>query len=52
MKLTKRNLKLAWKHRAFLWKYRRAIRHRRQIGWSAAAAGALVAGMIIRRRVA
>jgi hypothetical protein len=50
MKLTKRNLKFAWKHRAFLWKYRNLIRRRREIGGMAAAAAAVGIGMMVKRR--
>jgi hypothetical protein len=50
MKLTKRNVKLAWKYRGFIWKYRKLIRHRREIGGIAAAAGAVALGMFVRRR--
>jgi hypothetical protein len=41
---TETKLKLAWKYRGCLWKYRRLIRHRRAIG-AAAAAG--VAGLAV-----
>jgi len=50
MKLTKRNVKLAWKYRGMLWRYRNVIRRRRQIGGVAAAAGAFAVGMLLRRR--
>ena len=50
MKLTKRNMKIAWKYRGMLWRYRNVIRHRRQIGGVALAAGAVAAGMLLRRR--
>jgi len=50
MKLTKRNVKLAWKYRGMLWRYRNVIRRRRQIGGVAIAAGAVAAGMFMRRR--
>jgi hypothetical protein len=50
MKLTKRNVRLAWKYRGFLWKYRNLIRHRREIGGMAAAAGAVALGIIAKRR--
>jgi len=50
MKLTKRNIKLAWKYRGMLWRYRNVIRRRRQIGGVAAAAGAVAVGMLLRRR--
>lgn len=52
MKLTKRNVKLAWKYRGFLWKYRNWIRRRREIGGVAAAVGAIAVGMMMRRRCA
>ena len=52
MKLTKRNIKLAWKYRGFLWKYRNLIRNRRKIAGFAAAAGAVAVGMVVRRRSA
>jgi len=50
MKLTKRNIKIAWKYRGMLWRYRNVIRHRRQIGGVAAAAGAVAVGVLLRRR--
>jgi hypothetical protein len=50
MKLTKRNLKLAWKYRGFLWRYRNVIRHRREIGAVAAAGVALGVGMLLWKR--
>jgi hypothetical protein len=50
MKLTKRNVKMAWKYRGMLWKYRNVIRRRRQIGGMAAAAGAVAIGMWMRKR--
>jgi hypothetical protein len=49
MKISARNVKLAWKYRHFLWKYRNVIRHRREIMGVAAAAGAMAAGMMLRR---
>jgi hypothetical protein len=49
MKLTKRNVRLAWKYRGFLWKYRNLIRHRREICGVAAATGAIALGMMARR---
>jgi len=52
MKLTKRNIKLAWKYRGMLWRYRNIIRRRRQIGGVAAAAGAVAIGVLLRRRSA
>jgi hypothetical protein len=51
MKLTKRNVRLAWKYRGFLWKYRNLIRHRREIcGVAAAATGAIALGIVALRR--
>jgi hypothetical protein len=50
MKLTKRNIKMAWKYRGMLWRYRNVIRRRRQIGGVAAAAGAVALGMWMRKR--
>jgi hypothetical protein len=50
MKLTKRNLELAWKYRGMLWRYRAVIRRRRQIAGVAAAAGAVAVGLLLRRR--
>jgi hypothetical protein len=49
MKLTKRNVRLAWKYRGFLWKYRNLIRHRREIGGVAVATGAIALGIAVRR---
>jgi hypothetical protein len=50
MKLTKRNIKLAWKYRGFLWKYRNVIRRRREIGAVAAASAAIGVGMLLWKR--
>jgi hypothetical protein len=52
MKLTKRNVKLAWKYRGFLWKYRNVIRRRREIGAVAAASAAIGIGMLLWKRPA
>ena len=49
MKLTTRNVKLAWKYRRALWKYRNVIRHRREIA-GVAMAGAAFAAVIMMRR--
>ena len=49
MKLTTRNVKLAWKYRRVLWKYRNLIRHRREIAAFALAGVALGAGVWIKR---
>jgi hypothetical protein len=51
MKINARNLKLAWKYRRALWKYRNVIRYRREIAGAAAGLGLLVAGMMLRRRL-
>lgn len=46
---TKTKMKIAWKYRKQLWKYRWAVRHRREIaGWSLAAA-AIAAGILLKR---
>jgi hypothetical protein len=50
MKLSVRNVKLAWKYRRFLWKYRNLIRRRREIAGFAAAGAVLAAGVLLRRR--
>ena len=49
MKLSARNVRLAWKYRHFLWKYRNLIRHRREIAGTAVALGAIAAGIMLRR---
>jgi hypothetical protein len=49
MKLSARNVRLAWKYRHFLWKYRNLIRHRREIAATAVALGALGAAVMLRR---
>ena len=49
MKLTRRNVKLAWKYRRALWKYRNVIRHRREIAGVAMAGAAIAAALMIRR---
>jgi hypothetical protein len=49
MKLSKRKIKFAWKHRRALWKYRSVIRHRREIA-GVAMAGAVVAAVVLLRR--
>jgi len=49
MKLTPKNVKLAWKYRRFLWKYRKLIQYRHEIA-AIATTGALVgAGVLLRR---
>lgn len=46
---TRTKLKIAWKRRRQIWKYRWALRHRREIaGWSLAAA-AIAAGIFLAR---
>lgn len=42
-------MKLGWKYRRPLWKYRKLIRHRRKIGWTLAAA-MIGAGILSQRR--
>ena len=49
MKLTKKNIKMAWKYRGMLWKHRNAIRRRKQIGL-AVAAGAFALGTMMWKR--
>jgi hypothetical protein len=49
MKLNARNVKLAWKYRRALWKYRSLIRHRREIGALALAGAAVAAGVLLRK---
>jgi len=46
---TPRKLKIAWKYRKQLWKYRWAVRHRREIAGWALAAGAIAAGILLMR---
>jgi len=49
MKITRRNVKLAWKYRHFLWKYRKLIQYRREIA-AIAMTGAIVgAGVLLKR---
>jgi hypothetical protein len=51
MKITMRKIRLAWKYRRPLWKYRAAIRHRREIAGAAAALGAVaLTTFLVRRR--
>jgi len=49
MKITRRNVKLAWKYRHFLWKYRRLIQHRREIAVVAMTCAAVGAGVLLHR---
>jgi hypothetical protein len=49
MKLNARNVKLAWKYRRALWKYRSVIRHRREIGAVAMAGAAIAAALMLKR---
>jgi len=42
-------IKFAWKHRRRLWKYRGAIRHRKEIAGVALTGAALAAAMLLRR---
>ncbi len=41
---TVRRMKLAWRYRKYLWKYRAWIRHRKEIAGIAAAGAVLLAG--------
>ena len=44
-------MKLGWKYRRPLWKYRKVIRHRNKIGGLTLAAAAMIgAGILVRRR--
>jgi hypothetical protein len=45
-------IKLAWKYRRPLWKYRSLIRHRKEIAGVALAAAAIIAGNCAYRYVA
>lgn len=49
MKITERNVKLAWKSRRTLWKYRCLIRRRREIAGVAVAALAIGACVVAHR---
>jgi len=49
MKITRRNVKLAWKYRHFLWKYRRLIQRRREIAAVAMTCAVVGAGVLLRR---
>jgi hypothetical protein len=49
MKITPRKIRLAWKYRALLWRYRNVIRHRRAIGAIAAAGTVVTAGLLVKR---
>lgn len=51
MKVTKRKVKLAWKYRRALWKYRNVIRHRKEIAGVVLAGAAIAAGVILRRQL-
>ena len=42
-------VKLAWKYRRYLWKYRNLIRHRRAIGAAVAVSAASVAAWFLIR---
>jgi hypothetical protein len=43
-------MKLAWKYRRPLWKYRRVIRHRNKIGGLTLAAAMIGTGILVRRK--
>ncbi len=49
MKINARNVKLAWKYRRALWKYRNVIRYRKEIGALAIAGVALGAAAVLTR---
>ena len=49
MKITARKIRLAWKFRRPLWRYRSLIAHRRGIAGGLAAAGAICAGVLAYR---
>jgi len=47
--MTLRKLKLGWRYRRQLWKYRKLIRHRKEIAMAAAAGiGAIGAVLLLR----
>ena len=46
---TTTKLKLGWKYRSYLWKYRGLIRHRREIMGIALGCAAVGAGLLVRR---
>jgi hypothetical protein len=48
---TLKKVQLGWKYRRPLWKYRNVIRHRRAIGWGAAAVAVGLGILAQRRRI-
>jgi hypothetical protein len=46
--MTVRKMKLAWKYRRPLWKYRKLLAHRREIACAAIAGGAILAGVMLK----
>jgi hypothetical protein len=48
---TTTKLKLSWKYRKYLWKYRNLIRYRREIMGVALGCAAVGAGLLVRRGV-
>jgi len=49
MKITPRNVKLAWKYRHFLWKYRKLIQYRHEIAAIAMTGVVVGAGVLLKR---
>jgi hypothetical protein len=49
MKITPKNVKLAWKYRRFLWKYRKWIQYRHEIAAIAATGAVLGVGVLLKR---
>jgi hypothetical protein len=47
---TREKLKIAWKHRRTLWKYRELLQHRRELAAAAVAVGVFVGAVVGRRR--
>jgi hypothetical protein len=48
--MTIKKLKFTLKHRKFLWRYRRLLRHRREIAGLAFGSAALATGIFIMRK--
>jgi hypothetical protein len=49
MKLTSRNVKLAWRYRHFLWRYRKIIQYRHEIAAIAITGAVVGAGVLLKR---
>jgi hypothetical protein len=47
--MTVRKVKLAWKYRRPLWKYRKLLAHRREIAGAAIASAAILVGVMLKR---